>query len=83
MGISDRIDRRFFFGRMSTSQAELAATVHFAAKIVEKRRSKSILTETEVLTEVMNWKQSRGPVFTEQRGLYKSTCDVGLAESRI
>ena len=56
-----------FFSRMNTSQAELAATVHFAAKSVEQRKNESIPTESEVLTEVMNWKQSRRSVFTEER----------------
>lgn len=52
------------FMRMRTQQAELAATVHFAAKsLAEKNQEKP--SEVDVLAEVMNWKQKRRPPLNE------------------
>ncbi len=48
------------FVRMQTKEAELAATVHFAAKSIHKDGSEKP-TEADVLNEVMNWKQRRRP----------------------
>ncbi|GAF83627.1 unnamed protein product [marine sediment metagenome] len=46
--------------RMQTKQAELAATVHFAAKSLgEQQKSKP--SEADVLAEVMRWKRRRRP----------------------
>lgn len=50
--------------RMRTDQAEVAATVHFAAQILrEGKRTKP--TEKEVLVEVMEWKSRRKPPLKE------------------
>jgi uncharacterized protein YwgA len=52
------------FMRMSTRQAEVAATVHFAARLLAgKSREKP--SEADVLAEVMNWKQKRRPPLDE------------------
>lgn len=48
------------FMRMNTKQAEVAATVHFAAK-ERKGHLESALTEKDVLDAVMQWKQKRRP----------------------
>ena len=56
--------------RMRTDQAEIAATVHFAANEVA-RRAGSRPTESDVLREVMTWKQRRRPPLDEK--------DVALA----
>lgn len=48
------------FMRMNTPQAEIAATVHFAAKEL-KQRSKGETSEVDILGEVMAWKQRRRP----------------------
>jgi uncharacterized protein YwgA len=48
------------FMRMRTNQAEVAATVHFAAKALFER-THDAPTESEVLSEVMQWKQRRRP----------------------
>jgi uncharacterized protein YwgA/O-acetyl-ADP-ribose deacetylase (regulator of RNase III) len=48
------------FLRMRTQQAELAATVHFATKSLADRGEEKP-TETDVLAEVMHWKQKRRP----------------------
>ncbi len=53
------------FMRMRTEQAELAATVHFAAKGLALKK-KSEPTEREVLSEVMSWKQKRRPALKEE-----------------
>jgi hypothetical protein len=54
------------FTRMRTTrQAELAATVHFAAKSLAARQGGK-LTESEVLSEVMEWKQRRRPPLSEE-----------------
>jgi len=52
------------FMRMRTQQAELAATVHFAAKGVASRKNEEP-SELEVLSEVMSWKQKRRPPLNE------------------
>ncbi len=52
------------FMRMNTQQAELVATVHFAASsLVESKTEKP--SEADVLTEVMKWKQRRRPPLNE------------------
>jgi len=57
----DAIDRvADFFMRMNTQQAEIAATVHFAAKELAEKKPDSV-TESEVLNEVLRWKQKRRP----------------------
>jgi len=48
------------FMRMQTRQSEVVATVLFAANTLAKRK-KEQPSETEVLTEVMEWKQRRRP----------------------
>jgi O-acetyl-ADP-ribose deacetylase (regulator of RNase III)/uncharacterized protein YwgA len=53
------------FMRMSTPQAELAATVHFAAKGVSSKKKTEGPSESEVLDEVMSWKQKRRPPLKE------------------
>jgi O-acetyl-ADP-ribose deacetylase (regulator of RNase III)/uncharacterized protein YwgA len=52
------------FMRMRTNQAEVAATVHFAAKALTDRTHETP-TETEVLAEVKQWKQKRRPPLNE------------------
>ncbi|MGH9338514.1 MAG: type II toxin-antitoxin system antitoxin DNA ADP-ribosyl glycohydrolase DarG [Acidobacteriota bacterium] len=53
------------FMRMRTQQAELAATVHFAAKGVASKKRSEPPSESEVLGEVMSWKQKRRPPLKE------------------
>lgn len=48
------------FMRMNTNQAELAATVHFAAQ-EWKKRPDGHPTEKDLLDSVMKWKQKRRP----------------------
>jgi O-acetyl-ADP-ribose deacetylase (regulator of RNase III)/uncharacterized protein YwgA len=48
------------FMRMQTKQSEVVATVIFAANTLANRK-KEQPSETEVLTEVMQWKQRRRP----------------------
>lgn len=48
------------FLRMETRQAEVAATVHFAARSLQLRTGEKP-TEADVLNEVMLWKQKRRP----------------------
>lgn len=52
------------FMRMKTKQAEVAATVHFAAR--ERKDNTESLTEKEVLDTVMQWKQKRRPPLEEK-----------------
>ena len=52
------------FMRMRTNQAEVAATVHFAAKSLAER-AREAPTDAEVLSEVMKWKQKRRPPLNE------------------
>jgi len=53
------------FVRMKTKQAEVAATVHFAAQEWKSREEPS-LTERDVLVTVMKWKQKRRPPLEEK-----------------
>jgi uncharacterized protein YwgA/O-acetyl-ADP-ribose deacetylase (regulator of RNase III) len=48
------------FLRMNTDQAEVVATVIFAADMLKKQRY-SVPSETEVLESVLQWKQRRKP----------------------
>jgi uncharacterized protein YwgA len=52
------------FMRVNTDQAEVIATVMFAADAL-KRESRSVPTETEVLEAVLRWKQKRRPPLDE------------------
>jgi O-acetyl-ADP-ribose deacetylase (regulator of RNase III)/uncharacterized protein YwgA len=56
-GISEIVN---LFLRMTTHQSEIAATVHFAAKLLQKETNE-IPTENQVLSYVMNWKERRRP----------------------
>jgi O-acetyl-ADP-ribose deacetylase (regulator of RNase III)/uncharacterized protein YwgA len=58
------------FMRMTTDQAEVAATVHFAAKALSAG-NKETPSESQILAEVMRWKQKRRPPLNES--------DVALA----
>lgn len=49
--------------RMTTRQAEVAATVHFVSK--ELSRDGHLPTEADVLDEVMRWKARRKPPFNQ------------------
>lgn len=53
------------FMRMNTQQAELAATVHFAAQEWESR-PEGVPSEKDVLESVMQWKQKRRPPLDEK-----------------
>jgi uncharacterized protein YwgA/O-acetyl-ADP-ribose deacetylase (regulator of RNase III) len=53
------------FMRMRTQQAELAATVHFAAKGAASKKKTEEPSELDVLGEVMSWKQKRRPPLNE------------------
>jgi hypothetical protein len=53
------------FLRMNTDQAEVVATVIFAADALKKQRN-STPSETEVLDSVMQWKQRRQPPLEEK-----------------
>jgi len=53
------------FMRMRTQQAELAATVHFAAKGVASKKATDKPSEMDLLGEVMSWKQKRRPPLNE------------------
>lgn len=48
------------FLRMTTNQAETAATIHFAAKLLQNETNE-IPTENQVLSFVMHWKERRRP----------------------
>lgn len=52
------------FVRMRTEQAEVAATVHFAARLLSNRLGDKP-TELNVLHEVIQWKSKRRPPLTE------------------
>ncbi len=57
-GWQDSIDRLVdLFSRMSTRQAEVAATVHFAAKELTAQRGR--VSELDVFEYVDNWKPSK------------------------
>jgi uncharacterized protein YwgA len=53
------------FMRVNSSQAEVVATVLFAAKSLQKTKTDQP-SEHEVLKAVMEWKQRRRPPFNEQ-----------------
>lgn len=53
------------FMRMQTKQSEVVATVLFAANTLLNRK-KEQPSETEVLTEVMQWKQRRRPKLDDE-----------------
>lgn len=64
-GWRDTIDRiTDLFMRMNTQQAEVAATVHFVA--AELRQAGSTPTESDILREVLQWKQKRRPPLDEK-----------------
>lgn len=48
------------FLRMTTSQSEIAATIHFAAKLIQNEIG-DMPTENQVLSFVMDWKGRRHP----------------------
>jgi uncharacterized protein YwgA/O-acetyl-ADP-ribose deacetylase (regulator of RNase III) len=48
------------FLRMTTQQSETAATIHFAAKLLQNKTNE-IPSENQVLSFVMNWKERRRP----------------------
>jgi uncharacterized protein YwgA/O-acetyl-ADP-ribose deacetylase (regulator of RNase III) len=50
--------------RMNTRQAEVAATVHFAAESLRQNEGREP-SESDVLAEVMRWKQKRRPPLSE------------------
>lgn len=60
--------------RMNTDDAEVAATVHFAARSLRERHGRQA-TETEVLNYVLEWKQRRRPPLDE--------AEVALAIRRL
>lgn len=62
--IIDRIADLFL--RLRTDQAEVAATVHFAAQSAV-RNSKDKPSEADVLREVKRWKQKRHPPLKDQQ----------------
>jgi O-acetyl-ADP-ribose deacetylase (regulator of RNase III)/uncharacterized protein YwgA len=53
------------FMRMNTPQAEIAASVHFAAKQL-RQRSEGETSEVDILHEVLEWKQRRRPPLNEK-----------------
>jgi O-acetyl-ADP-ribose deacetylase (regulator of RNase III)/uncharacterized protein YwgA len=53
------------FSRMTSRKAELAATVHFAAKQLWLANGKQPVAEIDVLSSVKEWKARRKPEFTE------------------
>lgn len=53
------------FMRMNTQQAEVAATVHFAAREAKARPDEKP-TEKDILDTVMKWKQKRRPPLDEK-----------------
>ncbi|MEW6110000.1 MAG: macro domain-containing protein [Nitrospirota bacterium] len=63
----------------TTHQAELAATVHFAAQSFQKSR-KETPTEADVLNAVMEWKQRRKPSFdrTEVAKTIRNLASLGF-----
>jgi len=54
-----------FLRMQTTRQAEVAATVHFAALELEKR-SRQMPSERDVLDDVREWKQRRRPPFEDE-----------------
>lgn len=58
-----------FMRMQTTSQAELMATVLFAASSLTKKK-KEPLTESEILAEVMQWKLKRRPPLKQEEVAY-------------
>src|SRR5690606_7309783 len=52
--------------RMTTTDAEIAATVHFSATVLHGR-GVELATEHEVFREVMRWQQRRKPPLDEKK----------------
>ena len=63
----------------TTHQAELAATVHFAALSIQKKL-KDKPSETDVLNDVMEWKQRRKPSYdkAEVAKTIRNLASIGL-----
>jgi uncharacterized protein YwgA len=57
------------FMRMQTRQSEVVATVLFAANTLANRK-KGQISEVDVLTEVMQWKQRRRPKLDDKEVAY-------------
>jgi O-acetyl-ADP-ribose deacetylase (regulator of RNase III)/uncharacterized protein YwgA len=64
------------FMRVNTDQAEVIATVMFAADVL-KTESRSVPTETEVLDAVLRWKQKRRPPLDET-GVASTIRNLGM-----
>jgi O-acetyl-ADP-ribose deacetylase (regulator of RNase III)/uncharacterized protein YwgA len=64
------------FMRVNTDQAEVIATVMFAADVL-KTESRSVPTETEVLDAVLRWKQKRRPPLNET-GVASTIRNLGM-----
>lgn len=60
--IGDLVD---LFSRMSTRQAEVAATVHFAAKELWAKTGGAPVPEIDVFREVQHWKAGRTPALED------------------
>jgi len=58
------------FMRMQTRQSEVVATVLFAANTLANRKKEQI-SEVDVLTEVMQWKQRRRPKLDDKEVAYR------------
>lgn len=67
LGSWDELSERLasLMSRMRTKDAEMAATVHFAAKELEQRTG-APPRERDVLAEVMEWKKRRDPAWDPQ-----------------
>lgn len=64
------------FGRLNTKQAEIAATVHFARRMM-KIKPDTKPTEEDVLNEVMRWKQKHRPPY-DMREVAKAIRNLAL-----
>jgi O-acetyl-ADP-ribose deacetylase (regulator of RNase III)/uncharacterized protein YwgA len=53
------------FSRMTSRKAELAATIHYAAKQLWLANDRQPVSEMDVLASVRDWKARRQPQFTE------------------
>lgn len=53
------------FMRMRTDQAEIAATVHFAASELKKDSARAV-SEKDVFQQVLDWKQRRRPLLDQK-----------------
>ena len=56
--------------RLNTNQSELVATVLFTANSLINSSKKKEQTETDILREVMKWKQKRRPPLNEAEVAY-------------